>query len=302
MNKPRSIDGYTAQVTDACERVLVTLLRGLGPWKELVYLIGGLAPRYLVTARPPQVPRHAVTGDVDVVVDFTILTDTEAYRTLEDNLRAMGFERAENDRGQKQSWRWKAAIEGGAVMILEFLADAPALSGGRVTELPTEGNVTAINIPHASMVFDHHRVTPITAELLNGGGRTTEEVRHADIVSFTCLKAFAYDQRHEPKDAHDLVYCLEHHDGGLAAARDAFRAALSGPHGAVVRLALDRLGVRFIDPDPDQSYRRDGPVAVARFEADTLEEDDEDQRDRLILRQRHTAELMRDFLTPLVEA
>lgn len=302
MSKPRTIEGYTADVTEACERVLVTLLRGLGPWKDSVYLIGGLAPRYLVTARPPQVPRHAGTGDVDIVVDLAILTDTEAYSTLEDNLRAMGFARAENDRGQKQSWRWKAKIEGGAVMILEFLADAPALRGGHLTELPTEGNVTAINIPHASMVFDHHRVTAITAELLNGGGRTTEEVRHADIVSFTCLKAFAYDQRNERKDAHDLVYCLEHHAGGLAAARDAFRAALTGPHRAVVRDALDRLGVRFTDPDPHDAYRRDGPVAVARFEADALDEDDAEQRDRLILRQRRTADLMRDFLTPLIDA
>jgi hypothetical protein len=27
------------------------------------------------------------------------------------------------------------------------------------------------------------------------------------LVSSTCLKAFAFDQRFERKDAHDLVYC-----------------------------------------------------------------------------------------------
>lgn len=253
MAKPQTMDGYEAAVTEACERVLVTLLRGLGPWKESVYLVGGLAPRYLITARPPKVPPHAGTGDVDVVVDVAILTDTEAYRTLEENLKAMRFERAENDTGKKQSWRWKAEVERGTTMILEFLADAPELSGGRVTELPTGGNVTAINIPHASMVFDLHDTTEITAELLNERGRATELVRYADIVSFTCLKAFAYDQRSEPKDAHDLVYCLEHIEGGLDAAHAAFRAALEGKHGDVIRLALTRLAARFIDPDPDES-------------------------------------------------
>ena len=59
-----------------CERVLVTLLRGLGPWKDSVFLVGGLTPRYLVPARPPAVPAHAGTLDVDVVIALQILTDT----------------------------------------------------------------------------------------------------------------------------------------------------------------------------------------------------------------------------------
>ena len=300
MTKPQTIDGYEAAVTEACERVLVTLLRGLGPWKDCVYLVGGLAPRYLITARPPKVPPHAGTGDVDVVVDIAILTDTEAYRTLEENLKAMRFERAENDAGKKQSWRWKAEVERGTTMVLEFLADAPELSGGRVTELPTEGNVTAINIPHASMVFDLHGTTEITAELLSERGRATELVRYADIVSFTCLKAFAYDQRSEPKDAHDLVYCVEHYEGGLDAVHAAFRAALDGKHADVIRLALTRLAARFIDPKPEESYRRDGPVAYALFEGAAGSADDEELRNARILRQRRAADLMSSFLLPLV--
>src|SRR3546814_8134583 len=53
MAKPATLDGYSDQYTVDCERVLVTLLRGLGPWKDSVYLVGGLTPRYLVAARPP---------------------------------------------------------------------------------------------------------------------------------------------------------------------------------------------------------------------------------------------------------
>ncbi len=197
-----------------CERVLVTLLNGFGPWKKSVFLVGGLAPRYLVKARPPNVPARAGTGDVDVVIDVAVLADTEAFRTLEQNLKHMGFERGENDSGQRVNWRWKTKTEAGTTMILEFLADDPKLGGGKVQELPTEGNVSAMNIPHASIVFDLHDTIEITAELLGGNGRATETVSYANIVSFTCLKAFAFDQRHERKDAHDLVYCLEHGDGG----------------------------------------------------------------------------------------
>ncbi|MDX2209931.1 MAG: antitoxin [Sphingopyxis sp.] len=299
MPKPQTISGYEDMVTDACERVLVTLLRGLGPWKDSVFLVGGLAPRYLVTARPPKVPKHAGTGDVDIVVDVGILTTTEAYSTLEENLKAMNFERAENDKGAKQSWRWRAEIEDGTTMILEFLADSPELGGGKVKELPSDGNVSALNIPHASMVFDHHGTIELTAELLNGKGRATEVVRYADIVTFTCLKAFAFDQRFERKDAHDLIYCIENLEGGVTAAQSAFAEALTGPHADAIREALARLAARFRDPNPDESYLRDGPVAVASFEDDEADVSaDPDLLNARILRQRHAAEVIADFLAP----
>ena len=210
MAKPATLDGYADAYTVDCERVLLTLLRGLGPWKNSVFLVGGLTPRYLVRARPPDVPPHAGTLDVDVVVDLQLLADTEAYHTLEDNLRRLGFERATNDKGQKLSWRWQTRTEHGALMILELLADAPEIAGGRVQPLPTEGTISALNIPHSSIVFDLHQTTEIQADLLGGAGVATEIVRHADLVSFTCLKAFAFDQRFERKDAHDLIYCIEH--------------------------------------------------------------------------------------------
>ena len=45
MAKPATFDGYSDRYTVDCERVLVTLLRDLGPWKESVFLVGGLTPR-----------------------------------------------------------------------------------------------------------------------------------------------------------------------------------------------------------------------------------------------------------------
>jgi hypothetical protein len=90
-------------------------------------------------------------------------------------------------------------------MVLELLADAPDIAGGKVQPLPTEGTISALNIPHSSIVFDLHQVTEIQAELLGGNGVATEKIKHANLVSFTCLKSFAFDQRFERKDAHDLV-------------------------------------------------------------------------------------------------
>ena len=232
MVKPSHFGGYSDAYTVDCERVLVTLLRGLGPWTESVFLVGGLTPRYLVPQRPPDVPAHAGTLDVDIVIDLQLLADTDAYHSLKDNLKRMGFERAVNEQGLKLSWRWQTRTEHGALMVLELLADAPQIAGGRVQPLPTEGTISALNIPHSSIVFDLHQVTEIRAELLGENGMATERVKHADIVSFTCLKAFAFDQRFERKDAHDLVYCIEHAPDGLGAVVAAFGHALAGTHSA----------------------------------------------------------------------
>jgi hypothetical protein len=143
MPKPTTLEGYSEQVTRDCERVLVTLLRNLGPHKESVVLVGGLTPRYLVAERPPVVPQHAGTLDIDVVIDLVILEDTEAYRTLEDNLKKIGFERSENDKGQKVNWRWKVRIVDGTTIVLELLADLPGMRGGRAQPIPDEGRISA---------------------------------------------------------------------------------------------------------------------------------------------------------------
>ncbi|MBP6118856.1 MAG: antitoxin [Giesbergeria sp.] len=295
MAKPATFDGYSDQYTSDCERVLVTLLRGLGPWKDSVYLVGGLTPRYLVKARPPVVPAHAGTMDVDIVIDLQILANTDAYHTLEENLKKMGFERAENDRQQKLSWRWQARTEHGALMVLEFLADAPEIAGGRVQPLPTSGTISAINIPHSSIVFDLYEVTEIEAELLGGDGIAVEKIKHANLISFSCLKAFAFDQRFERKDAHDLIYCLEHAAGGADAVARAFRQALDGKHSDVVKNALDLLRVRFAQVGETEGYRKDGPVAVAKFELG--EGDEPEQREARALRQREASDIIAQILS-----
>jgi hypothetical protein len=289
MAKPATFDGYGDQYTLDCERVLVTLLRGLGPWKDSVYLVGGLTPRYLVPARPPVVSAHAGTLDVDIVIALQLLADTEAYHTLEDHLKRMGFERAENEQGVKLSWRWQTP-EHGALMVLELLADDSQIAGGRVQPLPTEGTISALNIPHSSIVFDLYQVTELRAELLGEIGTTTERVKHADIVSFTCLKAFAFDQRFERKDAHYLIYCIEHAPVGLDAVVAVFGQALAGKHAAAIREALDVLRRRFADDEATEGYRKVGPVSVAKFELG--EGQDPELREARVLRQRQVSDLI----------
>ncbi len=293
MAKPATIDLYDDAVTADCERLLVTLLRHLGPWKNSIVLVGGLVPRYLVKARPPKVAKHAGSGDVDVVIDLQVLASTEAYQTLEDNLKRMGFERAQNRDGKNVSWRWRRRVDSG-LLVLEFLADDPKIEGGKIQELPAKGNVSALNIPNASIVFDHNASHTVTASLLDDAGEATETIRYGDIVSHTCLKAFAFDHRFERKDAHDLIYCIEYIEGGIEFVTSQLRSALTGKHAKAIEKALNILMNRFCDGSDSEGFKKDGPVAVARFEIG--ESDEPEMRDLRILRQREVADIVTKLL------
>jgi hypothetical protein len=238
------------------------------------------------------VPAHAGTLDVDIVIDVQILADTDAYHTLENNLKRMSFERAENEAGKKLSWRWQTRTEHGALMVLELLADAPDIAGGKVQPLPTEGTISALNIPHASIVFDMYQTAEIQAELLGGNGMATEKIRHANLVSFTCLKSFAFDQRFERKDAHDMIYCIEHAPEGMDAVAVAFRNERTGKHGTVIEASLAILRGRFAGDEKTEGYRKDGPVSVAKFELG----ENAELREARALRQRQACDVIEHLL------
>jgi hypothetical protein len=145
------------------------------------------------------------------------------------------------------------------------------------------------------MVFDLHQVKEIQAELLGGNGVASEKVKHADLVSFTCLKSFAFEQRNERKDAHDLTYCLEHAAGGVDRASEQFRKELGGRHGQTISSALEILRKRFASDEKTEGYLKDGPVSVAKFE---LGESD-DMKEARALRQRDVSDLIEKLLQRL---
>jgi hypothetical protein len=226
------------------------------------------------------------------VIDLVVLEDTDAYRTLEENLKKIGFERGENDKGQKVNWRWKVRMDAGTTIILELLADHPDLRGGRAQPIPNEGQISALNIPHCSIVFDLYDTAQVTAELLGSNGLATETIKHANIVSFTGLKAIAYNDRQERKDAHDLVYCLEHVPQTLTEVAAMFQNGLNGKHRDVLFHSLTLLRSRFATDANAEGYLKDGPVSVAKFE---LGEDD-DTREARALRQREAANVIESLL------
>ncbi len=295
--KPKTADGYDADHTLACERALVTLLRGFGTLKHTLRLVGGLVPRYLTPVMPPDVPPHAGTTDVDIVLNLQVLADDEAYKSLAKQLKDRGFTRYTNEAGKVSSWRWQRQVSEHEYVLVEFLRDADEkLPSGKVAAVDGE-DISALAIKHAGIVHRWFAEKEITAELLDGGGKATETVRFADVTAFLVLKALAFDDRAENKDAADLVHVMRYAGTPEWVAQQFIDKRKAGEHLAAIDRALDALRRRFCDGEGVDGYERDGPVACANF----LHGADADVRERRVLEQRNVSGMVTEFLR-LVDA
>jgi len=271
---------YDDAATTRCERALVTLLGDLGPWSERIYLAGGLAPRYLVGRLPDGARAHVGTTDVDLVIGLALGDETpETYRTLQNNLEKAHFKQSD------VSFRWTRPIDGISVVV-EFLCETDEVEPGRIFRPKGEHTGTklgAFNVRGAQLVRHDFVEREIEAQRLDDGGLSKVTVRVANLLPYTVLKILALQDRHENKDAYDLVFTLLNADGGphTAGQRCAQSPVLDDEH---VTESLTLLGERFRDTE------HDGPNAYALFLAAP---GDEDERARL--RQEAVA-TVREFL------
>jgi hypothetical protein len=268
---------YDEVTTARCERALVTLLGDIGPWKDRIYLAGGLAPRYIVGTLPEGARPHVGTTDVDLVIGIAVEDDSpEAYRTLENNLKKGGFK-------DEASFRWKKTVEDVTVTV-EFLCETDKVEPGRIFK-PKDGlgsGLGAFNVRGAHLVTRDYIEVDIEADRFDDGGRSRVTVRVANILSYTVLKILAFQDRHENKDSYDLVFCLLNYgDGPEEAGRVAQASAIRDTE--QVHEALRLLAERYESADDD------GAVAYAAFL------DDGDAENAARLRQEAVA-VVRDFL------
>jgi hypothetical protein len=262
--KPTNAAGYDADVTAACERTLLTLLGAFGGLKNTLRLVGGLVPRYLTPEVPPDVPAHAGTSDVDVVLNIQVIAQGDGYAALADQLAARGFERHVNGVGNASSWRWKRRVDEHMSVLVEFLRDAGDAQPGRAVSVDGE-RVSALAVKYAGIVHDWFQEREVTGHLLDGGGISTEVVRFADVPAFVILKALALDDRMENKDAADLIHVLRY-AGTIGEVGELFvQRALSQAHPGAIEAGLSALHRRFCDDEHGEGYEKAGAVAYAKF-------------------------------------
>lgn len=262
--KPQTAAGYSADHTLDCERVLVTLLNAFGTLKYTVRLVGGLAPRYLTPESAPTVPAHYGTSDVDVVLNLQVIAEGEGYDSLAHQLESRGFRLYQDPERGEKAWRWEYPLSDTASVLVEFLQGSNG-RGGRPVPIDGEA-VAALVIPHAEMTHDWYLEKEISVGLPDGGGIAVETIRFADVVAFILLKAIAFDNRGEPKDAADLIHVMRYagdpeHVAGLFVER-----IKSGEYPDSVAVGMEALRQKFADGSGGhEGYTLTGPAKYALF-------------------------------------
>jgi len=192
---------------------------------------------------------------VDLVIGLALGDEVpETYRTLQNNLEKARFEQRE------PSFRWARDVEA-ATILVEFLCETDEVAPGRIFRPKGEytgSRLGAFNVRGANLVRDDFIERDIEGERLDGGGQSRVTVRVANVLPYTVLKILAFQDRHENKDAYDLVFTLLNYAGGPRTAGSA-AAASSVVHRPQVVEALSLLEERFHDAG------QDGPNAHGSF-------------------------------------
>jgi predicted nucleotidyltransferase len=265
--KPRERAGYrreeTLQVESACLTVAVTL----GALMDDLCIVGGLVPSLIIDRDPAadadSEESHPGTNDLDVGIAVALLDDRQ-YAEISHRLRQEGFEPDTSETGNPtlQRWRWH-----GLKVTVDFLLPPVegAEVGGRV--LPLEGDFGVLIAPGLELAFDEREEVTMEGHTLKGE-RVTRAIPVCGPAAFVVLKAYAFGDRAEPKDAFDLVYVIRRWPRGAEAI--AARLALHAEHHRdLVTRALALLDRDFGSPDLL------GPLRVAEFEGARDAERDE---------------------------
>jgi len=255
-DKPRHRSGYTAEdlelVKAACLKVAVTL----GAYLDDVCIIGGLVPTLLIDlARIGDADqhRHPGTNDLDVGLALGLLDDRR-YAEISARLRAEGFTPDKNDAGNDALQRWRL---GALKVTVDFLMPPAPGQDQEVRVQKLEGDFGALVTPGLELAFDERVHVELDGHTLKGE-RARRTIPVCGPAAFVVLKALAFGDRGEPKDAYDLVYVIRHAEGGADAIADRLvrHAEMQGP---IVARALALLARDFDGPDLI------GPERAARF-------------------------------------
>lgn len=264
--KPRRSTGYstaqTTQVVSACLTVVVTL----GALMDDLCIIGGLVPTLLIDYQfgPDHQTGtgHVGTNDLDIGLAVGLL-ESRQYSQISERLRQEGFRPDQNDRGNPTPQRWR--LRDLNVTVDFLMPPIPgATRGGREHNL--QGDFAALIAPGLELAFRERVLIPVNGHTF-AGEKVQRPIPVCGPAAFTVLKAFAFGERGEPKDAYDLTYILRRWPHGIQNIASAL-ARHASAHPEIVTNALTRLASDFARPDSL------GPLRAAAFEGDIAEDPD----------------------------
>jgi hypothetical protein len=173
------------------------------------------------------------------------LLDEEEYAELGERLRQEGFGPDKNSKGNPTPQRWRL---GSLKVTIDFLLP------------PVEPDLSAMITPGLQLAQEEREEILLEGHTLKGE-RVSRPIPVCGPGAFVVLKALAFNDRGEPKDAFDLVYVLRRWPGGIPDIVERL-APHVGTDAGIVGEALGKLASDF---DSTDSH---GPLRAAEFDGE----------------------------------
>ena len=249
-----TIADYTPEMTRRIRDATLTVATILGDYIEDIVVVGGLVPSLLIppTELPAGAENHAGTMDLDLGLDLAIL-DGQRYKGIAERLRGTGFFPDTKEGGNEVRQRWTHGQD--SSVKIEFLIPPVDQESGPGRLQSLEQDLAAFITDGLEIAFQNRVKVRLESTTLFGES-VSRKIPVCNPGAFVVLKALAFKNRGDFKDAYDLYYLTRNYGKGVeevAAYLDPFVETRPG------QVAIDILKEDFLDE------RAIGPMRVARF-------------------------------------
>jgi predicted nucleotidyltransferase len=205
----------TFDPTSASRAVLVEVLNVLGAFRERIVLVGGWVPDLLFPGRG-----HMGSLDVDLAISRESL-DLNAYRTILARMIKAGY----SHHTSPTCFRKHVA---GVEEPVKVDLVAGQYEGGGKTRTIQVNELEVNTLRGLDLAFEIWQEIQLSG-VMPDGVENTVRARIVRPEGYILIKAFALDERQNPKDAYDIVFVLRNYPPDIETLADRVRPLLSNP-------------------------------------------------------------------------
>jgi hypothetical protein len=256
-DQPMLARDYKPEYVALVRSTYLYLATKLGDLMDEIVVVGGLVPQLLIDHDhlPAGADAHVGTTDLDVGLSIAILNEGR-YQAVRGRLREAGLRPDVNENGNITRQRWK--LQDYEVTV-DFLIPPtlPEDRGGALRNL--DRDLAAVITPGLHLAFRDRRTVPLSGQTVRGEV-ATRNVSICGPAAYVVLKALAFQNRGENKDAYDLFYVIRNFERGPESVAELLKPMLVDPDAAK---AVGILSAEF------QRGNAVGPQRVADFMGDS---------------------------------
>lgn len=254
--KPIFAYEYRSEQVGLVRQTCLYVATKLGDLLDNIVVVGGLVPSLLIPKESLSETEDAHIGTMDLDLGLALaLLNAHRYEDLTLRLRRAGFEPDVNEAGNPTFQCWKIEPSADLKITVDFVI-APSLDddeGGKLRHI--EKDFAAVITPGIQLAFKDRRKIILKGNTLLGE-KANREIWVCGPGAFLVLKALAFNNRGENKDAYDLYYVIRNYGSDIEEVYKYLKPLLDEQD---TQQALQILQRDFSDPDGI------GPRRVAEF-------------------------------------